>query len=165
MNYTLREMEPSDAPRVLEIFQEGIESGLATFETQAPSWESWDMSHHKVCRLILEDQDHEVLGWAALSPVSRRACFNGVAELSVYLDSRAHGKGLGTMLLRQLILSSEEHEFWTLQAGVFPQNLASMRMHQKAGFRLVGTRRRFGKLNGVWADVALFERRSELMDG
>ncbi len=163
MNFTIREMQPIDGQRILEIFQQGLDTGLASFETQAPSWESWDMNFHKVARLVLQEQGGEIIGWAALKPISNRACYNGVAEVSVYVDSMFQGKGLGTMLLRQLAQASEEHQFWTLQASVFPQNEASIRMHQKAGFRLVGTRKKIAKLNNTWRDVSLLERRSAVI--
>lgn len=164
MNFTIRVMQPSDGQRILEIFQQGLDTGLASFETEAPSWESWDMNFHKVARLVLQDAEGKVIGWAALKPISTRSCYSGVAEVSVYVDSLFQSKGLGTMLLRQLGQASEEHQFWTLQASVFPQNEASIRIHQKAGFRLVGTRRKIAKLKESWRDVLLLERRSTVIE-
>ncbi|MHA6727634.1 N-acetyltransferase family protein [Chryseobacterium sp. A301] len=163
MNFTIREMQPSDGQRILEIFQQGLDTHLASFETQAPSWESWDMNYHRVARLVLQGDEGKIIGWAALKPISTRACYSGVAEVSVYVDSLFQGKGLGTMLLRQLALASEEHQFWTLQSSIFPENEASIRMHQKAGFRLVGTRRKIAKLEETWRDVSLLERRSTVL--
>lgn len=161
MYYELREMRPGDEKRVLEIFQQGIDGGIATFEPSVPTEEAWDMEFLKDCRWILENEKSEVIGWCALKSVSKRDCFKGVAEISIYFDNEYQGKGLGTMLLRKLIADSEEHGFWTLQANIFPENEISIIFHQKFGFRILGTREKLGKLNGKWKDVVMLERRSE----
>lgn len=163
MNYEIREMQPSDGEKVIEIFQEGIDGGNATFEQNVPTWEAWDNKFFKICRFVLEDENENIFGWAALQPISNRDCFKGVAEVSIYLKNEFQGKGLGKMLLRKLILDSEEHEFWTLQSGIFPENEASINVHLNLGFRKVGTRERIGQMNGVWRDVILLERRSALV--
>ena len=161
MNYEIRPMRPEDGEKVLEIFQQGINGGNATFDKVAPTWEAWDTKHFNLCRFVLEDENDQVVGWCALQPVSNRDCFKGVAEVSIYLDGSVQGKGLGTILLKKLILDSEEHEFWTLQAGIFPENKVSIAIHQKQGFRTVGTREKIGELNGQWRDIVLLERRSK----
>lgn len=163
MNYEIREMRPEDGAKVLEIFSEGIEGGNATFDKEAPAWEVWDTKFFKNCRWILEDQNKNVVGWAALQPISSRDCYKGVAEVSIYLTESVQGKGLGTILLKKLILDSEENGFWTLQAGIFPENKPSIAVHQKLGFRIVGTRTRIAEMNGVWRDVMLLERRSDFV--
>lgn len=156
---TIRALDPPDWPQVKEIFQEGIASGHATFETAIPSWESWDASHIQSCRLVAEEGGR-LLGWAALSPVSDRCVYGGVAEVSVYVGSAARGRGVGTLLLQELVTASEGAGFWTLQAGIFPENPGSVRIHEKCGFRILGRRERLGRLGGVWRDVLLLERRS-----
>lgn len=163
MNYEIRQMRPEDGAKVLEIFKEGMDGGNATFDKEVPAWEVWDMKFHKVCRWILEDDTENVVGWAALQPISNRDCFKGVAELSIYLANSVQGKGLGQMLLRKLILDSEENGFWTLQSGIFPENEASIFVHQKLGFRIVGKREKIAEMNGVWRDIVLLERRSEIV--
>lgn len=163
MNYEIREMQPSDGEKVIEIFQEGIDGGNATFEQNVPTWEAWDNKFFKICRFVLEDENENIFGWAALQPISNRDCYKGVAEVSIYLKNEFQGKGLGKMLLRKLILDSEEHEFWTLQSGIFPENEASINVHLNLGFRNVGTRERIGQMNGVWRDVILLERRSAVV--
>ena len=157
-------MQPEDGEKVISIFQEGINGGNATFDQTAPNWEAWDKKFHKICRWILENENQEVVGWAALQPISNRACYKGVAEVSIYLSNSVQGKGLGVVLLKKLILDSEEHNFWMLQSGIFPENKASISLHQKLGFRMVGTREKIGKMNGVWRDVILLERRSKVVD-
>lgn len=161
MNYEIRPMQTEDADKVLEIFQQGINGGNATFDKVAPTWEAWDTKHFNLCRFVLEDENDQVVGWCALQPVSNRDCFKGVAEVSIYLDGSVQGKGLGTILLKKLILDSEEHDFWTLQAGIFPENKVSIAIHQKQGFRTVGTREKIGEMNGQWRDIVLLERRSK----
>ena len=155
----IREMTREDWPRVEEIFVQGIETGLATFETDSPGWEAWDAEHLPACRLVAVE-DEKVLGWAALAPVSDRCVYGGVAEVSVYVDDGWRGRGLGTLLLRRLIDSSEEDGIWTLQAGIFPENVGSVRVHEKLGFKALGVRERLGKLGGEWRDVLFLERRS-----
>ena len=163
MNYEIREMQPQDGAKVIEIFQEGIDGGNATFDTTAPTWEVWDQKYFNMCRFVLEDTDENVLGWAALQPISNRDCFKGVAEVSIYLKNEVQGKGLGSMLLRKLISDSEEHEFWTLQSGIFPENEASIYVHEKWGFKIVGKREKIGQMNGIWLDIVLLERRSKVV--
>ena len=163
MSYEIRGMQPTDGARVIEIFEEGIAGGNATFDQNAPSWEAWDDKFFNHCRLVLENENEEVLGWAALQPISSRDCYKGVAEVSIYLTDSAQGKGLGSMLLQRLILASEEHEFWMLQAGIFPENQPSIIIHEKFGFRTVGNRERIAQMNGVWRDVVLLERRSKII--
>jgi len=146
-------------PEVLRIYLEGIATGNATFETEAPSWEKWDGSHLPNCRLIAQEES-KILGWAALSPVSSRRVYAGVAEVSVYVAEAARGKGIGKSLLSALIESSEHCGVWTLQAGIFPENTASITVHKSLGFREVGRRERIGKMGDAWRDVVLLERRS-----
>jgi L-amino acid N-acyltransferase YncA len=146
-------------PSVKSIYQAGIATGNATFETAAPTWEQWDATHSKADRLVAIEEG-AVLGWAALTPVSGRCVYSGVGEVSVYVSPAAQGKGVGKALLQALITASEQHDYWTLQAGIFPENKASVRLHEKAGFKTVGIRERIGKMNNVWRDVVLLERRS-----
>ena len=161
MNYEIREMLPQDERRVLEIFQQGIDSRIATFDTELPSTEEWNTSFFSECRWVLENDSNLIIGWCALKPVSKRACFKGVAEVSIYFDQQYLGKGLGTLLLKKLITDSEHHGFWTLQSNIFPENEVSIKFHQKNGFRMVGTRKKVGMLHGVWKDLVMLERRSE----
>ena len=144
---------------LVRIYEEGIATGLATFETTAPTWESWDQAHLGFGR-VLAYNDQIALGWAALSPVSSRCVYGGVAEVSVYVAAAARGLGVGQFLLNQLIEISEANGIWTLQAGVFDDNLASRKLHLKCGFREIGYREKIGKLHGVWKNNILFERRS-----
>ena len=159
MNYVIDEMKGADWEQVRSIYLEGIATGVATFEIDAPSWEKWDAGHLRKARLAARDGD-EILGWAALSPVSDRCVYGGVAEVSVYVGERGRGRGVGRALLDALVEASEQNGIWTLQAGVFPENAASIKLHLRCGFREVGRRERIGKLNGVWRDTLLFERRS-----
>ena len=152
-------MQPEDWPAVRGIYREGIATGNATFETELPDWEKWDSNHRKDCRLIAR-KGEQVLGWAALSPVSGRRVYAGVAEVSVYVAAAARGSGVGKSLLQTLIAESELHGLWTLQAGVFRENAASIALHKSCGFREVGVRQRIGKLGEIWRDVLLLERRS-----
>ncbi|MDO5616461.1 MAG: GNAT family N-acetyltransferase [Cruoricaptor ignavus] len=163
MNYEIRKMQSKDSDRVLEIFQQGISNGNATFDKELPTWETWDNQHTENCRWVIENSEDKIVGWAALKPVSQRICFSGVAEVSIYLDNSVQGKGLGKMLLKKLSLDSEEYGFWTLQSGIFPENEASLLLHKKLGFRVVGRRDKIGKQNGVWRDIILLERRSRLV--
>ena len=153
-------MLPSDWAGVLAIYLEGIATGNATFETEAPSWDAWDRAHLAEPRLAARDDAGRVLGWAALTPVSGRCVYAGVGDLSVYVAAEARGRGVGRALLDALIESSERAGIWTLQAGIFPENAASLALHRGCGFREVGRRERIGKLKGVWRDVLLLERRS-----
>jgi L-amino acid N-acyltransferase YncA len=144
---------------VAAIYGEGIAGGGATFETECPSWEEWDAAHLACCRLVARKGD-EIVGWAALSPVSRRPCYAGVAEASVYVSADARGQGVGRALLEALIHESEEHGIWTLQGATFAENAASLRLQVACGFRVVGRRERIAALNGAWRDTILTERRS-----
>lgn len=162
MNYEIRPMRTEDRDRVLEIFLQGINGGNATFDKTVPSWEAWDAKHFKNCRFVLEDENNHAVGWCALQPVSNRDCFRGVAEVSIYLDVSVQGKGMGTILMKKLILDSEENNFWTLQAGIFPENIGSLKIHAKHGFRIVGTREKIGEMNGKWRDIVFLERRSKI---
>lgn len=152
-------MRAEDWTAVREIYAQGIATGNATFETVLPVWAQWDAAHHKHCRLIARDGE-SILGWAALSPVSSRRVYAGLAEVSIYVADGARGGGVGKALLKSLIEQSEKHRIWTLQAGIFPENVASIALHKSCGFREVGVRRRLGQLAGVWRDVVLLERRS-----
>jgi phosphinothricin acetyltransferase len=158
---TVRDLRPQDWPRVRAIYEDGIRSGDATFETAAPGWESWDAGHPRL-RLVAE-REGEVVGWAALAPVSPRRCYRGVAEVSVYVGEAARGAGVGRALLERLVARSEESGFWTLEAGIFPENEASLRLHRGCGFRDVGVHERHGESGGVWRDVLLLERRSRVV--
>jgi L-amino acid N-acyltransferase YncA len=153
----------SDWDDVARIYAEGIASGLATFETEVPTWEAWDRAHMPDHRLLARDEGRAV-GWAALAPVSPRPVYAGVAEVSVYVAAAARGRGVGTALLAALVESSEEGGVWTLEAGILPENEASVRMHERCGFRIVGRRERLGRMRGVWRDVLLLERRCAVMD-
>lgn len=155
-------MEAKDWPAVRDIYLQGIATGHATFETNLPSWEQWDASHHSFCRLVLL-VNNEVNGWAALSRISARQVYAGVAEVSVYVSASSRGEGFGRVLLEALIHESEQNGIWTLQASVFPENEASIRLHLGCGFRVVGNRERIAKLNGVWRDTVLLERRSSVV--
>ncbi|UCG76872.1 MAG: N-acetyltransferase [Gemmatimonadota bacterium] len=156
----IRPMEPADWPSVSEIYAEGIASRIATFETAVPAWEVWNREHLPGCRFVAEEGG-QVRGWAALSPVSDRCAYAGVAEVSVYVAAARRGLGVGARLLDHLIRASEEAGIWTLQAGMFSENAGSLRLHERAGFRVVGRRERLGKLHGQWRDVLLLERRSD----
>jgi L-amino acid N-acyltransferase YncA len=158
----IRNMNPDDWPEVREIYEEGIATKMATFETSSGTWEKWDQGHLTEPRLVTTEGE-EVLGWAALSPVSGRCVYGGVAEVSVYIRASAKGRGIGTQLLEELIRRSEENGIWTLQAGIFADNHPSIKLHEKVGFRLVGTREKLGRLDGVWRDIVLMERRSDVV--
>ena len=159
--FQIRSLRPDDWPQVRKIYLEGIATGNATFETEAPSWEKWDSGHLQSCRLVAY-ADSKVLGWAALSPVSSRRVYTGVTEVSVYVASAAQGKGVGRALLTALIQSAEAAGIWTLQAGIFPENVASIHLHKSLGFREVGRREKIGKMGDRWRDVMLLERRSKV---
>lgn len=152
-------MRASDWDQVSSIYLEGIRSGHSTFETCVPTWEQWDAGHLEIARLVMRNGD-AVLGWAALSPTSRRHVYRGVAECTVYVAASQRGKGIGRALLESLIEASEKNGIWTLQASIFPENTASCELHLRCGFREIGRRERIAQLNGVWRDTLLFERRS-----
>jgi len=156
----IRDLRSLDWLEVAAIYEDGIRTGNATFEAGVPSWEDWDAAH--TGNRLLAELDGRAAGWAALSPTSDRCCYRGVAEDSVYVASWAQGRGVGRGLLEELIARSEAAGIWTLQAGIFPENKASLRLHLGCGFRLVGVRERLGELSGVWRDVLLLERRSEV---
>jgi L-amino acid N-acyltransferase YncA len=156
---SIRDLRPEHWPEVAAIYAAGIASGNATFETQPPSFEVWDRGHLEPARIVAIGEER-VVGWAALSSVSDRCCYAGVAEVSVYVRPEAQRRGVGRALLDALIERSEAAGNWTLQAGIFPENTASVALHERCGFRVVGTRERLGQLHGVWRDVVLMERRS-----
>jgi L-amino acid N-acyltransferase YncA len=156
-------MGPGDWPHVASIYAAGIATRNATFETEVPSFEEWNAAHLSEHRFVATDGDR-VVGWVALSGYSDRCCYAGVADLSVYVDPSAQGRGVGRALLEHLVDDTERSGIWTLQAGVFPENAASLALHRRCGFRLVGTRERIGRLDGVWRDVVLLERRSPALD-
>jgi phosphinothricin acetyltransferase len=152
-------MQSSHWDEVSAIYITGIATNNATFETEAPVWEKWDSGHIDRCRFVAMDGE-EVMGWAALSPVSMRTVYSGVAEVSVYVAVRAQGRGIGKILLAELVGASERAGVWTLQASIFPENVASIRLHERCGFRVVGRRERIAQLRGEWRDTFLMERRS-----
>jgi phosphinothricin acetyltransferase len=158
----LRDLRPDDWPEVARIFEEGILTGNATFETEVPSWEDWNAAHLAGHRLVAE-RDGRVVGWIALVPVSPRECYAGVAEVSAYVGEEARGVGVGAELLAALVESSERAGIWTLQTGVFPENEPSLGLLRRFGFRALGTQERIGRMHGVWRDVVLLERRSEVV--
>jgi len=162
MNFVIEPMTPDDWEQVRGIYAEGIRSGNATFETSAPNWEEWDRAHLPFCRLVARSHG-AVVGWAALSPVSGRKAYAGVAEASIYVSEKAQGKGIGTALQEELTRQSEAHGIWTLQGVVFPENTASLALLKKTGFREVGRRERISKLEGRWRDTILLERRSPVV--
>jgi len=160
MNCIVDELKSSDWEQVRSIYLQGIKAGNSTFETDAPSWVQWDAAHHTFARLVARD-GNDVLGWAALSPVSKRTVYRGVAEVTVYIAESARGQGIGRVLLEALIAESERNGIWTLQASIFPENTASAQLHLRCGFREVGRRERIAMLNGVWRDTLLLERRTK----
>jgi len=155
-------LRPEHWPEAARIYADGIATGDATFETEVPAWERWDAAHLEEHRFVAL-RDGEVVGWVAVGPVSDRCVYGGVVENSVYVDERARGDGVGLALLERLVASTEAAGIWTIQTGIFPENEASLRLHARAGFEVVGRRRRLGKLHGVWRDVLLLERRSEVV--
>ena len=156
----IKPMESYHWNDVKRIYEEGIATRNATFENSAPSWESWDGAHLKYGRLVAE-AGNQIVGWAALTPVSDRCVYAGVAEISVYISDQFRGKKIGTVLLQKLINESERAGVWTLQAGIFPENIASIKIHEANGFHLIGKREKIGQMDGVWRDTMLLERRSK----
>lgn len=164
MEILVRPFATEDWEFVLAIYVDGIATGQATFETAPPSWERWDSGHLSFGRLVaISDDDGRPRGWAALSPVSARSVYRGVAEVSVYVSRHSRGLGVGRALLNQIIVESEKNGVWSIQASIFPENGASIALHQNCGFREVGTRERVARLNGIWRDTVLLERRSKLV--
>ncbi|WP_236700248.1 GNAT family N-acetyltransferase [Burkholderia pseudomallei] len=151
-------MQPDDWLATRQIYLEGIATGNATFQTEAPSWEYWDTNHLQACRLVAENNG-DVLGWAVLGAISSRLVYRGVAEVSVYVAERARGTGVGKALMQELVAQSQREGFWTLQSGIFPENHGSLALHRGAGFREVGRREKIAMLAGQWRDVVLLERR------
>ncbi len=160
MSIEIKHITAEDWSNVSSIYKDGIATGVATFETEVPSWDQWNASHLKMCRLAAWIAN-QLVGWAALSPVSSRCVYGGVAEVSVYVHTRFQGKGIGSKLLEHLITESEQESIWTLQSGIFPQNIASINLHKKLGFRTIGYRERIGKLGDTWYNNVLMERRSK----
>lgn len=156
----IRAMTPDDWDSVARIYKEGIDTKLATFETEVPTWDKWNASKLPDCRFVVES-DGEVIGWAALSPVSSRYVYRGVTDVGIYISINARGQGIGRRLLQYLIAESEKHNIWTLQAGIFSHNTASIALHTASGFRIVGIRERIGQLDGIWYDTTIMERRSQ----
>lgn len=161
MDCIIEPMKPEDWNAVRRIYEEGIATGNATFETQAPEWSAWDEKHLQSCRLVAR-KNGEVVGWSALSPVSSRPVYAGVAEESVYIAASVRGQGIGKMLLQAVVDESEREGIWMLQTGIFPENAASIALHKAVGFREVGYRERIGCMNGVWRNVIFLERRSKI---
>src|SRR5271165_279377 len=155
-------MTERDWEAVREIYLQGIATGIATFEQAAPEWKEWSERHLSTCRLVAR-LENRIVGWAALSPVSSRCIYGGVAEVSIYVADGARGGGVGRQLMDALVKASEQSGIWTLQAGIFPENEASIHLHQQAGFRIVGRRERLGCMNGQWRDIVLMERRSAVV--
>ena len=161
MNYTIEEMKESDWNEVSQIYLEGINTGIATFQNSIPSFEDWNNGHIKSCRLVAKSEG-KVLGFAALSPTSSRPVYSGVAEVSIYIGENHKGLGIGHALMTNIIKLSEENNFWTLQSGIIRENSASIELHKKCGFREIGIREKVAKMdNGVWHDTVLMERRSK----
>lgn len=161
-NITIKAMHLQDWPAVANIYQEGIQTGIATFEKAVPSFEVWDKKNLTVGRLVALLQE-EIMGWTTLSPVSTRYVYRGIAEVSIYIKKGHRGRKIGQQLMQQLIQDSEQHGFWTLQSSIMPENVVSIKLHDKMGFRRIGFREKVGCLDGVWKDNILFERRSRLV--
>lgn len=162
-NYIIDTMKEEDWKQVSDIYLEGIKTGIATFQSDIPTWEEWDKGHCTRCRFVARSGDI-ILGWVALSPVSSRCVYAGVAEVSIYINQKYRGMGIGTVLLNHLIQQSEGEGYWTLQSGIIKENISSRMLHKKCGFREIGYRERPGKMeNGTWHDVVLMEYRSKLV--
>jgi L-amino acid N-acyltransferase YncA len=155
-------MLKSDWNTVADIYKQGIETGIATFQQEVPTWKEWDAAHIQQCRIV-SSLEGEIVGWAALSAVSKRPVYAGVAEVSIYISSAHRGLKIGRKLLEELIMSSEKEGFWTLQSGIIRGNEASVKLHADLGFRQIGYREKVGKMNGIWWDTLLFERRSTVI--
>lgn len=159
---TIKPMLQQHWEQVKQIYESGIATGVATFETTAPSWEKWNDGHLTFARLVAIE-NNKIAGWAALSPVSSRCVYGGVAEVSVYVADSSKGQGIGKLLLQNLITESETNNIWTLQAGIFTDNVVSVKLHEKVGFRVIGHRERIGKLHNNWKDNFILERRSKII--
>jgi phosphinothricin acetyltransferase len=159
---SIRAMTFDDWPQVEIIYRAGIETGNATFEQQTPEWSAWDAGHHQHSRLVAV-MDDQLVGWAAISPISKRAVYAGVAEESIYIAESARGQGVGKTLLAATVAASEQNGIWTLQTGIFPENVASLRLHEACGFVQLGVRKKIGQMNGIWRDVVFMERRSSMV--
>jgi L-amino acid N-acyltransferase YncA len=155
----IRIMTVEDGERVLEIYKMGLDTRNATFETRVPLWPDWDQKHLQHSRFVYIDAD-QIMGWVALTPFSTRQVYQGVAEVSIYVDERFRGTGIGSALMKKVIASSEDHGIWTLFSSVFPENTATLKLHQKFGFRVIGTREKIARLEGRWRDTVMLERRS-----
>lgn len=162
MDFLIEKMKDEDWPTVSAIYEEGIATGNSTFEEKSPQWGKWDKDHLPSCRLVAKTGG-EIVGWIALSPVSSRCCYSGVAEVSLYISKSARGKGIGKTLLNAVIKESEKEGIWTLQGQIFPENTASIATAKSCGFREVGFRERIGQMNGIWRNVVLMERRSNVV--
>lgn len=162
MSLVIEAMTDDDWPVVRTIYEEGIETGNATFEQKVPAWEDWNQEHLLACRLVAKVEG-AVVGWAALAPASGRCVYRGVAEVSIYVAEGARGRGVGKVLLQALVAESERAGIWTLQAGIFQENEVSLVLHERCGFRTVGIRERLGQVDGIWRDVILLERRSSVV--
>ncbi|MEQ1552892.1 MAG: N-acetyltransferase family protein [Ferruginibacter sp.] len=156
----IKAIQENNYQTVVEIYEQGIATGNATFQTEATTWAEWDKSHLPFCRIAIFE-DVKMLGWAALSPVSSRCVYAGVAEVSIYVASNERAKGIGKILFEKLISESEENGLWTLQSGIFPENISSIKLHETMGFRIIGYREKIGAKNGVWRDNVIMERRSK----
>jgi L-amino acid N-acyltransferase YncA len=161
LNLTIRDLRPEDWPQVAAIYYDGMRGGLATFETEVPSWEAWDAGHPM---RVVAERNGELVGWAAAGPVSSRWAYRGVAESSVYVARAAQGSGIGRAVMEALIEMSQRDGIWTLQTSIFPENEASLALHRALGFRVVGVRIGIAKRDGLWRDTVLMERRSEVLD-
>lgn len=159
----VRPMRPEDADRVLAIYQAGLDGGNASFETVAPTWAAFDAGRLPAHRFVAADGADAVLGWVAVTPTSTRAVYAGVVEHSIYVDPAAQGRGVARLLLDTLVASTEAAGIWTIQSGIFPENVASLALHERAGFRVIGVRERVGRHHGRWRDVVLLERRSPVI--
>ena len=163
MNYSIDTMKEADWNQVSDIYLDRIKTGIATFQSDIPSWDEWDKSHIRHCRVVARAGD-VILGWAAFSPTSSRCVYAGVAEVSIYINKEYKNQGIGKALLTELIIQSEEEGFWTLQSGIIKENSSSIELHKKCGFRVLGIREKVGRMNnGEWHDVVLMERRSKLI--
>ena len=158
----IRLMEEKDLQSVLQIYKEGLQTEIATFETEVPSIEVWEKGHHPTLRFVAEEEAG-VIGWVAISPVSSREVYKGVGEVSVYVSGEVKGKGVATLLMEKMILESEKIGYWTLQSSISTENEASISLHKKVGFRVVGVREKIGKRDGRWQDTVLMERRSKII--